>query len=110
MIIFLNGASSVGKSSIARKIMRQSNRPFIYFSIDHLVNLWVDEKFIAFEDEPDESLYREREKDSTGNLLTHIVDGPHAKQLHWDMIEALTVLIKKGYDLIIDEVLWENEI
>ncbi|MGE3319794.1 MAG: GNAT family N-acetyltransferase, partial [Candidatus Berkiella sp.] len=48
--------------------------------------------------------------DEYGNRLTHIVDGPNAIQLHWDMIESLAVLIQKGYDLIIDEVLWENEI
>ncbi|MGE3320240.1 MAG: AAA family ATPase, partial [Candidatus Berkiella sp.] len=52
MIIFLNGTSSVGKSTLARAIMRQSERPFIYYSIDHLVNYWIDEKFVAFENEP----------------------------------------------------------
>lgn len=110
MIIFLNGSSSSGKSRLAREIMRQSMHPFIYYSIDHLVNYWMDEKFIAFESEPTEWFYHESSVDEQGNLLTHIVDGPNAVQLHWDMIEALSVLIKKGYDLIIDEVLWKPEI
>lgn len=110
MIIFLNGSSSVGKSCIARQIMRQSDRPFIYFSIDHLVDLWMDDKFIVFEGESKEWFNYKSEADATGNKVTHLVSGPHAEQLHWDMIEALTVLIKKGYDLIIDEVLWDNNI
>lgn len=110
MIIFLNGASSVGKSTIAREMMRQSDRPFLYFSIDHLVNFWIDEKFVAFENEPKEWFYHERTLDEKGNLEVKIIDGPNAVQLHWDMIEAITVLIKKGYDFIIDEVLWDDTI
>lgn len=102
MIIFLNGTSSSGKSALARKIMRQSERPFLYFSIDHLLNFWIDEKFVAFEDAPKEWLLK-------GNVATHI-DGPNIVQLHWDMIESLAVLIQKGYDLIIDEVLWQEDI
>ncbi|HRE33006.1 MAG TPA: GNAT family N-acetyltransferase, partial [Candidatus Berkiella sp.] len=110
MIIFLNGASSAGKSTLARKIMRQSARPFLYYSIDHLVNFWIDEKFVAFENEPQDWVFHEFSLDEKGNPLTHIVDGPNAVQLHWDMIDAISVLIQKGYDLIIDEVLWEDQI
>lgn len=110
MIIFLNGGSSVGKSTIAREMMRQSDRPFLYFSVDHLVNFWIDEKFVAFENEPKEWFYHERALDETGNVEVRIIDGPNALQLHWDMIEAISVLIKKGYDFIIDEVLWDESI
>lgn len=110
MIIFLNGASSVGKSTLARRIMQLSERPFIYYSIDHLVNFWLDEKFVTFDDGDQNWFYHESKIDELGQRGTHIVDGPHAIQLHWDMIESLTVLINKGYDLIIDEVLWQPEI
>lgn len=110
MIIFLNGTSSSGKSTLARAIMRQSERPFLYYSIDHLVNFWIDEKFVALENEPKDWFFHDISIDAEGNRLTHIVDGPNAVQLHWDMIDSLAVLIQKGYDLIIDEVLWQNEI
>ncbi len=110
MIIFLNGTSSAGKSTLARAIMRQSERPFLFYSIDHLVNFWIDEKFVALENEPKDWFFHDISIDTEGNRLTHIVDGPNAVQLHWDMIESLAVLIQKGYDLIIDEVLWQNEI
>lgn len=109
MIIFLNGASSAGKSTIAREIMRQSERPFLYYSINHLVELWLDEKFIALaDDEPKTWLYQQfslRGEDST-----RIEGQPDVNQLRWDMIDALLVLIKKGYDLIIDEVLWHESV
>lgn len=90
--------------------MRQSERPFLYYSIDHLVNFWIDEKFVALENEPKDWFFHDISVDAEGNRLTHIIDGPNAVQLHWDMIESLAVLIQKGYDLIIDEVLWQDEI
>ena len=36
MIILLNGASSSGKSSIARELQRQFPAPYLHLSIDHL--------------------------------------------------------------------------
>ncbi|MBS0286806.1 MAG: GNAT family N-acetyltransferase [Proteobacteria bacterium] len=109
MIIFLNGTSSSGKSVIAREIMHQSERPFLYYSIDHLVNFWIDEKFVAFEDEPKAWFFQQHLTNIIDTQPSHI-EGPDVDQLRWDMIEAFTVLIKKGYDLIIDEVLLKKEI
>lgn len=107
MIIFLNGTSSSGKSVIAREIMRQSERPFLYYSVDHLLNFWIDEKFIALEDEAKAWFFKQHMPDSKVNVS---VQGPNPQQLHWDLIESLGVLITKGYDIIIDEVLWEKAI
>ena len=104
MIIFLNGNSSTGKSVIARALMRQSERPFLYFSVDHLVNFWIDEKFIAFEDEPKSWFFKQHIIDTSTPIDVH---GPNPQQLHWDVIESLAGFIQKGYDLIIDEVLWD---
>ncbi len=109
MIIFLNGTSSSGKSVIAREIMHQSERPFLYYSIDHLVNFWIDEKFVAFEDEPKSWFFQQHVVNVIETQPSN-VQGPDVDQLRWDMIEAFTVLIKKGYDLIIDEVLLKREI
>lgn len=110
MIIFLNGTSSSGKSALARAIMRQSERPYLHYSIDHIVNFWIDEKFVAFENEPKEWFFHDFSLDEQGNMSTHIIDGPNTGQLHWDMIQAWAVLIQKGYDLIIDEIVWQNEV
>lgn len=110
MIIFLNGTSSSGKSTLARAIMRQSERPFLHYSIDHIINFWIDEKFVAFENEPKEWFFHDFSLDEQGNMSTRIIDGPNIVELHWDMIEAWTVLIQKGYDLIIDEIVWQNEV
>lgn len=109
MIIFLNGTSSSGKSVIARELMHQSDRPFLYYSIDHLVNFWIDEKFVAFEDEPKSWFFQQHVVNIIETQPSN-VQGPDVDQLRWDMIEAFSVLIKKGYDLIIDEVLLKKSI
>ncbi|RHZ36435.1 phosphotransferase-like protein [endosymbiont GvMRE of Glomus versiforme] len=115
MIIFLNGGSSVGKSSIAREIMRQSEIPFLYFSIDHLVNYWIDEKFVSVNTENPPELkkawfFHIEEKDKKGNPVIKIKDGAKAKKLHKDIIKCWSNLAQKGYSLIIDEVIWKKEI
>jgi chloramphenicol 3-O phosphotransferase len=40
-IIFLNGASSSGKTTIGRELQRQMDRPFLYLSSDQLVEAKV---------------------------------------------------------------------
>ncbi len=40
-IIFLNGASSSGKTTIGRELQRQMDRPFLYLSPDQLVEAKV---------------------------------------------------------------------
>lgn len=109
MIIFLNGTSSSGKSVIAREIMHQSERPFICFSIDHFVNFWIDGKFISFGEESKEWFFQQP-AGGVNILDAPMVEGPSIPTLHWDMIGAFAELVKKGYDLIIDEVLWSPDI
>ncbi|KUP94965.1 chloramphenicol phosphotransferase CPT family protein [Tritonibacter horizontis] len=36
LILFLHGASSSGKSTLARELRKQADRPFLHLSIDHL--------------------------------------------------------------------------
>ncbi|MBS0290771.1 MAG: GNAT family N-acetyltransferase [Proteobacteria bacterium] len=109
MIIFLNGNSSSGKSVIARAMMQQSQRPFLYYSIDHLINFWIDEKFVVFEDEPKSWFFQQYANDIIETPSSQVF-GPNIAQLRWDMIEAISVLINKGYDFIIDEMLLKQEI
>lgn len=39
-IIFLHGAASSGKSTIARALQKRIEKPFWHISIDHLRDAW----------------------------------------------------------------------
>lgn len=112
-IIFLNGSSSVGKTSIAKEIMNQSNDLWLFFSIDFLVNEWVDKKFICIDSEEHEEWQKNwffhKRSSYDGMPLTIAADGSDAQELHRDVIDSITLLSKKGRDIIIDEVLMTKD-
>lgn len=115
MIIFLNGTSSSGKSSIARAIMKHSPLPYLLHSMDHWVNDCMDEKFISSHFDPPsfkqkEWFYHQQRKNLEGHVITTINDGSKAIQFHNNIIEAIGLLARKNHPIIIDEVLWHNKI
>ena len=110
MIIFLNGTSSSGKSSIAREIQRQSEIPFLLYSIDMLLLQQIDSKFLSIDaDQPpewkQEWFYYTKQESGSGDVVIKPLDGKKAKQLHFDFIDSIGHLAQKGYSIIIDEVL-----
>lgn len=48
MIIFLNGSSSAGKSSIARELLEMADQPYIHFSFDFFLEM-ASQKFLQQE-------------------------------------------------------------
>ncbi len=112
MIILLTGTSSSGKSSIAREIMKQSQIPFLYYASDHILNFWMDSKFINtfYKDQKPnewetEWFCRHQTVDKSGNEVSYINNGQRGQQLYSDLVKAACSLIDKGYDMVIDEVI-----
>ncbi len=44
-IIFLNGVSSSGKTTLAKKIQEKSNSNLAWISIDTFCNMWLEKRF-----------------------------------------------------------------
>lgn len=117
MIIFLNGTSSVGKTSIARELMKQSSIPFLYHSSDHILNFWLDSKFVAtINDNNDiekcplkDWFVRTQSVGPNGQIVTKIANGALGTRLSLDITESVCYLIKKNYDFILDEVVINQE-
>ncbi|MBY0292451.1 MAG: chloramphenicol phosphotransferase CPT family protein [Alphaproteobacteria bacterium] len=112
MIIFLNGTSSTGKSSVARELMRQSQIPFLHYASDHLLNFWIDSKFVnSFKGEQKpqkwqaEWFCRQQAIDKNGHAVFHIKNGKKGWTLYCDLVKAACDLMDKGYDMIVDEVI-----
>jgi len=104
-IIFLNGASSSGKTSIARAIQYLSNKPWITFGIDTFINMTplpVENKdtgdFLAFVPG----------KNNNG-LTTKVEVMSEGKKLFSVMADFADLLARNGNDIIIDEVLMDDE-
>ena len=114
MIIFLNGTSSAGKSSIAREVLRQSEQLLLHYSSDHLLTHWIDQKFVfqgkAKTEEQNNWFFLKQIQDSEGQQLATIADGAHAIQLHQDIIATIGLLAHKGYSIVLDEIIWHGDI
>ncbi|MEO0347958.1 MAG: AAA family ATPase, partial [Pseudomonadota bacterium] len=116
MIILLNGTSSVGKSTLAKAILAASNKPFLYHASDHILNFWLDSKFFTLYDnkshltlQQQQWYARHRRFDNNGKAMVTLDNGSKAINLYRDLWQAAGVLIAKGYDMVIDEVIISKE-
>lgn len=96
-IIFLNGTSSAGKSSIALELQKQIH-PSLHIGIDHFFVMLPPDYFF------EGPLAREGFYIEEGLLKA----GPAGKKLMHSMHRAMKALHDDGWTLIIDEVLFDT--
>ncbi len=87
LIIFLNGTSSSGKSSIAIKIQELSHLPFIHLEIDAFLGM------IAFKHIDCEAI------DGVNENCNKLISGFH---------QCFASMVKSGNNIVIDHVLQES--
>ena|SRR3990167_9092906 len=106
-IIFLNGASSSGKTTITRELQEHLERPFLRIGIDTLLGM-MPKKYMETGPLAHEGFHFVAMPDAQGPL-THVRNGPLAVELMRDLIAIAQLLADRGRDLIIDEVVFGDE-
>ena len=114
MIIFLNGSSSSGKTSIAKELQKMFDVPLLHMGIDNFLLMMPREKK-WFE------RMSEQEYSSTGPGFT-LVDttendkpmiriefGPWGEKLVTGMYEAIAAMVSQGFSVIVDDVVQRKE-
>ncbi len=100
-IIFLNGTSSSGKTSIAKTLQQILDEPYLCCSVDSFLTMLLPEKYIS-PDETDE--ISEEDVEILQALIPKIVSGMH---------HCIQALASEGINLIVDHVLqspaWLND-
>jgi chloramphenicol 3-O phosphotransferase len=94
-VVLLHGASSSGKTTVARAVQRLSEEPWVRLGID------------AFWSAIDERWMEHGPRASEGFLWTEdatIVPGPVGQRLAAGMRAALTAFARAGNDLLVDDV------
>jgi chloramphenicol 3-O phosphotransferase len=107
VVIFLNGTSSAGKSSIAIKLLEQLHDPFLKVGIDWYVDV-LNPTFLVDGENADQGYKFTCTEDEKGPLTT-VKRGPLAVQLDFAAHKAMKVFLDNKFNLIIDEVLFEDE-
>ncbi len=103
-VIFLNGPSSCGKSTLAHKLQDELSCPYLHIGIDTVIGMmppglndWTG-KSVA------EGFSWELAKDFNDNQLAHIRIGPLGHQMRALLKNVVLTLLEEGHNVIVDEV------
>lgn len=107
MIIFLNGCSSAGKSTIARAFQFLSEKPYLLIGIDTFFHM-MPAAYVGFGDKSDQGFHFIPEHDDLGPLM-RIENGPYGKAIGNTIPKVIQTLADDGHDMILDEVLFGDE-
>lgn len=108
MIIVLNGVSSSGKSSVARACQDAWATPLLHIGVDTFIDT-LPERFCGEGHEARYGLQFVRIQTPAGPA-TEIRQGPYAKRLFAGMVGAIGALARAGNDIVLDEVLFGDEL
>jgi len=103
-IIFINGPSSSGKTTLAKALQSELNQHFLHIGIDRIIGM-MPEKLNNWEGgESPLGFSWKKSFDETGHPMYDIHLGPFAKKMSLTLKEVVLTLAKLNHHIIIDEV------
>lgn len=102
-VIFLNGASNSGKTTIAKELQDLLVEPYLHIGVDTFINM-VPSRYIGTSDTAKQGFYWQVGRDTTGVESGKICAGSYGKRVITGMGYACLALLAKGLNIIMDEV------
>ena len=103
-IIYLNGSSSSGKTTLAKALQQALEEPFLHVGIDKIIG-WMPEKFNDWTGgEAPLGFSWKGSQDESGNPIQELQAGPYAQKMGETFREVVLALVKMGHHVIIDDV------
>lgn len=103
-IIYLNGPSSSGKTTLAKALQHAFEEPFLHVGIDKIIG-WMPEKVNDWTGGEAPLGYSWKQNvDTSGNPFQELQIGPYAQKIGKTLQEVVLVLAKMGHHVIIDDV------
>ena len=107
-IIFLNGCSSSGKTSVVGAIQYLSDEPWLTFGINVFFKA-MPPKYLPFGEKAHEGIQFISGIDKEGFPIVEIQTGSYGEKVGKSIPKIIKQLAGDGHNLIIDEVIWEKE-
>lgn len=104
-IVYLNGPSSVGKSTLARQLQNKLNAPFLLLGIDQIIFM-MPEKMNDWHNEtlaPGFS-WQSVKNDADEITAYKIRTGPYGEKMIQTLKDIVIALARTGHNIIIDDV------
>ncbi len=107
-IIFLNGCSSAGKTTLAKEIMELSNEPWLNFPLSIFWNA-LSPKYKGFGEKSDEGFQFIHGQDPQGLPINEVKANLYGEKILNSMPKVFKQLAEDGFNLIIEEVVLEEK-
>src|SRR5258708_1171167 len=103
-IIYLNGPSSSGKTTLAKALQHAFKEPFLHVGIDKIIG-WMPEKINDWTGGEAPLGYSwKKSVDESGNPIQELQAGPYAQKIGKTSQEVVLALAKMGHRIVIDDV------
>ena len=106
-VIFLNGISSSGKTSIVKAIQYISPIPFLHFGVDAIIDM-MPNKWLSFNENGNDGCYFKSYNNEFGKAVSCHV-GQYGKDVFDMGMKVIQTILDCNINLIIDEVVWEQD-
>jgi chloramphenicol 3-O phosphotransferase len=103
-IIYLNGPSSAGKSTLAKLLQAKLPAPYLHIGIDHLISLMPARCNDWSNGSAAEGFSFQEVKDEQGIVHRELWVGPFGKKIADTYIEVVELLARLGHFVIVDDV------
>ncbi|MFN8511097.1 MAG: AAA family ATPase [Thermomicrobiales bacterium] len=108
-IIYINGPSSAGKTQLAHALQAALPEPYLYLSIDTLINLmppqvndWTGERTtIGYSFQP--------ATDEAGNTVYRVASGPYGQKIYRAFRALIVTLARTDLSVIVDDIAFGQE-
>lgn len=107
-IIYINGASSSGKTTLAHALQEAFSHPFLHIGIDQVIGMMPDKLNNWEGGHAAQGFSWKKSIDESGNLIHEIQAGPFAQKMVQSLKEIVLTLAKMGHNMIIDDVAFGN--
>jgi len=104
IILYLNGPSSSGKTTLAKALQESLKEPYLHIGIDTIIELMPDKLNNWTGEVLTEGFSWQRTKDPTGHPIYQIHTGPFGKRISQTFKDMVCLLASQKYNLIIDDV------
>ena len=103
-IIYLNGPSSSGKTTLAKALQHAFEEPFLHVGIDKIIG-WMPEKINDWTGGESPLGYSwKKSVHADGNPIQELQAGPYAQKIGKTFQEVVLALAKMGHRIVIDDV------
>lgn len=107
-IVFLNGGSSAGKTSIAKAIQELSDTPWLHVGIDTFIGM-LPSKFVEFGDRAGDGYYSFARGENQRGACVQVKTGPRGEAFFQEQVPKVVQLLADfGHDIVVDEVIFDK--